>query len=73
MNEHFFEVVRSLEPSFQRLLAMPPVTPLALPPVIPKSGIYLLSEGDRHLYVGRSRDIRRRIARRGNEWHLNNR
>jgi len=63
MNEHFLEVIRSLEPSFQRLLAMAPVTPVTLPQSMPKSGIYLLSENDRHLYVGRTRDIRGRIAR----------
>jgi excinuclease UvrABC nuclease subunit len=63
MNGHFLEAIRSLEPSFQRLLAMAPVTPVTLPQSMPKSGIYLLSENDRHLYVGRTRNIRARIAR----------
>ena len=49
MNEHFLEAIRSLEPSFQRLLAMAPVTPVTVPQSMPKSGIYLLSENDRHL------------------------
>jgi hypothetical protein len=30
---------------------------------MPKSGVYLLSEADRHLYVGRSNGIRGRIGR----------
>ena len=62
MNGNFLKVIRSLEPSFQRLIAMPPVTPRTMPTTMPKAGIYLLSEGDVHLYVGRTRDIRRRIG-----------
>lgn len=62
MNERFLEAIQSLEPSFQRLLAMVPVTPETLPKSMPKSGIYLLSENDRHLYVGRTRNIRARVA-----------
>lgn len=63
MDEHFLLVIRSLEPSFQKLLAMPPVTPTTMPPTTPMAGIYLLSEGARHLYVGRTRDMRGRIGR----------
>ncbi|MBC8492139.1 MAG: hypothetical protein H8D43_00025 [Chloroflexi bacterium] len=63
MNETFLEVIHNLEPSLRRLLEMSPVSPVALPKTMPKAGIYLLSEGANHLYVGRSRDIRRRIAR----------
>lgn len=63
MNEHFAEAVESLEPSCRRLLAMEPVTPISLPERMPKQGVYLFSEGQEHLYVGRSGDIRGRIAR----------
>jgi hypothetical protein len=63
MNEHFSETIRTLEPSFQKLLGMAPVTPRTLPRSMPKAGIYLLSENGRDLYVGRTRDIRGRIAR----------
>ena len=42
---------------------MVPVKPRSLPRIMPKSGVYLLSEADRHLYVGRSNDIRGRIGR----------
>ena len=42
---------------------MSPVKPGSLPGQMPKSGVYLLSETDRHLYVGRSNDIRARIGR----------
>ncbi len=63
MNQHFAEVVEILDISFRRLLAMEPVTPVSLPKGMPKEGIYLFSESRNHLYVGRSRDIRGRIAR----------
>ena len=63
MNARFAKVVESLDPSFSRLLAMEPVTPISLPKGMPKEGVYLFSEGRGHLYVGRSRDIRGRIAR----------
>jgi hypothetical protein len=62
MDGHFLETIRTLEPSFQRLLAMTPVTPVTLPRSMPKSGIYLFSENGRDLYVGRTRNIRARIA-----------
>lgn len=42
---------------------MSPVTPTALPGKMPLAGVYLLSEVGRHLYVGRSNHIRRRIGR----------
>jgi hypothetical protein len=35
----------------------------ALPRVMPKQGVYLLSEDGRHLYVGRSNGIRKRLGR----------
>ena len=63
MNEHFLEVIHSLEPSFQKLMAMPPVTAATLPQSMPTAGIYLFSEQDCHLYVGRTRDLRGRMGR----------
>ena len=63
MNQHFAEVVETLDPSFHRLMAMDPVTPISLPKRMPKEGVYLFSEDREHLYVGRSKDIRGRIGR----------
>lgn len=63
MNQHFAELVESLGPSLRRLLAMEPVTPISLPKRMPKEGVYLFSEGRKHLYGGRSKDIRGRIGR----------
>jgi hypothetical protein len=61
MDARFADVVAKLHPSFERLLAMKPVTCTTLPTNMPRSGIYLLSEGDKHLYVGRSKNIRGRL------------
>jgi hypothetical protein len=62
MNLKFAKLVESLEPAFQRLVQMTPVSAARLPRVMPSRGIYLFSEGERHLYVGRTDNIRRRIG-----------
>jgi hypothetical protein len=61
MNETFRAHVESLHPSFQRLMAMPPVNVCALPKTMPARGIYLFSEGNKHLYVGRTNRLRKRL------------
>lgn len=63
MHTFFEELVASLEPSFRRLMAMAPVRIRDLTKTTPSAGIYLLSEGDEHLYVGRSNNIRARLGR----------
>ncbi len=62
MNAAFLELVHSLEPQFQALLAMSPVRYACLPRSMPECGVYLFSEGDQHLYVGRTNQMRRRLA-----------
>lgn len=61
MNETFRNFIESLEPSYQRLMQMEPVTVATLPREMPTSGIYLFSEGNQHLYVGRTNTIRKRL------------
>jgi len=61
MNEIFQKFIESLDPSYKRLMEMSPVTVPTLPSDVPRSGIYLLSEGEKHLYVGRSNRIRQRL------------
>jgi hypothetical protein len=61
MNEVFREHVEQLHPKFEALMRMSPVTLATLSKDAEKSGIYLLSEGPRHLYIGRSRKIRQRL------------
>lgn len=61
MNKTFKQHIESLEPSFQKLIQMAPVTVAELPMDTPTSGIYLFSENDQHLYVGRTNTIRKRL------------
>jgi predicted GIY-YIG superfamily endonuclease len=61
MNEKFRAHIEAMDPSFNTLLAVRPVCGAALPHEIPDRGIYLFSEGERHLYVGRSNRIRKRL------------
>lgn len=63
MDAEFLAHVAALKPKLEALLAMPPVKPDQLPTVMPKAGVYLLSEDGDFLYVGRSNDIRGRIGR----------
>jgi hypothetical protein len=46
---------------FQALLASAPVKADELPAEMPVSGVYLFTEHGRHLYVGRSNRLRKRI------------
>lgn len=61
MHHVFQEYIESLEPSFQKLTSMRPVSVATLPKDIPLSGIYLFSENGHPLYVGRSNTIRKRL------------
>lgn len=61
MHEVFKGYIDSLEPSFQRLMNMEPVTVATLPRETPQAGIYLFSEGDKNLYVGRTNTIKKRL------------
>lgn len=63
MDANFASHVEALRPQLVRLLAMQPVTPESLPSKMFKRGVYLLSDGEQHLYVGRSNDIKKRIGR----------
>ena len=61
MNTTFKEIVEALEPKFQRLVGMAPVKYGALPHELPKRAIYLFSESGKHLYVGRTNNLRNRL------------
>jgi len=58
----FAPLIESLEPKRRALLGMRPVTYLSLPTSLPSRGIYLFSEGDHHLYVGRTNNLKQRLA-----------
>lgn len=61
MDESFRSSVESLVHSFERLMAQRPIRgdrfPLERRRSDKLSGVYLMSEGDTHLYVGRSNNI----------------
>jgi hypothetical protein len=61
MNELFRQHVEQLHGKFEVLMRMEPVTLAGLPRKVPQSGIYLFSEGQLHLYVGRSKRLRERL------------
>ncbi len=61
MNDRFLQHIESLHPSFDALLACIPFTFSELPKQLPDAGIYLFTEGDRHLYVGRTNRLRKRL------------
>lgn len=63
MDTQFNLYIEALKPKLISLLEMAPATPESLPRLMPERGIYLLSENEHHLYVGRSNNIRQRIAR----------
>jgi len=67
MNLHpaFTHVVESLQPSFERLITQKPRKSTKIPAGLANAGVYLFTEGDRHLYVGRSNNLRRRMQRHG--------
>jgi predicted GIY-YIG superfamily endonuclease len=62
MNERFSEAVQSLETAFDRLMSMPPTHICGISRNMPeKEGVYLLSCGSEHLYVGRSKRLFARL------------
>jgi len=61
MTKKFSRLVAGLPGKLDQLLAMDPTKISALPRDLPKRGVYLFSEGDRHLYVGRSDRIPQRL------------
>jgi hypothetical protein len=63
VNPKFAALVETLAPKLDRLLAMQPLACGALPPDMPRSGVYLFTEAGRHLYVGRSNVLRGRYGR----------
>lgn len=60
MDQKFVTLVESLAPKLERLLAMQPLRYGTLPTAMPKSGVYLFTEGGKLLYVGRSNRLRAR-------------
>ena len=61
MNEQFRLHIESLHPLFEALLNSKPFQFVSLPKTLPKAGVYLFSDGEQHLYVGRTNSFRKRL------------
>jgi hypothetical protein len=72
MNRKFATLIETLHPSYEHLLAMDPVTTESLPKETPISGIYLFTEHQKHLYVGRSNRLKSRVRRHGTKGSKHN-
>lgn len=66
MHPTFAILLEGLHPKYEKLMAMPPCGAGRFPKGMPKQGVYLFSEGELHLYVGRSNKIRARYGRHCN-------
>lgn len=62
MHEDFRRFTNNLHPTFEALMKQTPVTNGSLPADFKGSGVYLFSEGGKSLYVGRTRDVRKRYG-----------
>ena len=62
MNDRFMQHLHFLQPAFEKLMSMAPVTAAALPKQTPTRCVYLFAENRKHFYVGRTRNFRQRKA-----------
>ncbi len=62
MDEKFQALTEDLHPKFEALMAQEPVVTGILRPEFSGSGIYMFSEDGKSLYVGRTRDVRKRYG-----------
>jgi len=60
MHPKFAAITSSLEDKLRMLLTSEPLNFGELPTNMPTAGVYLFTEGERHLYVGRSNGLRNR-------------
>ena len=65
IDDTFRAHIESLPGALEQLLAMAPQRVTSLPKDMPKRGVYLLSKGPKHLYVGRSNRLRQRLRNHG--------
>jgi hypothetical protein len=61
MTDRFDSVIECVRAKFDQLITSPKHTVAHLPKEMPGPGIYLFSEGDEPLYVGRTNQLRRRL------------
>jgi hypothetical protein len=63
MDPQFAKLIETLPAKLDELMAMKPVRFGHIPHTLPERGVYVFSEGKRHLYVGRSNALRERYHR----------
>jgi hypothetical protein len=63
MDPAFSSVFAGIADGCESLVAQAPVSAGRLPAAMPQSGVYLFSEGPRHLFAGRTSDLRGCYAR----------
>ncbi len=61
MHAKFLQIVEALEPKFQKLLNSPPAKYRDLHQDLPTRAVYLFSQDQSHLYVGRTNSLRSRL------------
>jgi hypothetical protein len=61
-HRRFEELVDSLAVSFGTLIGMEPLKYAKLPKYLPTRALYLYSEGPKHLYVGRTNNLKQRLS-----------
>ncbi len=62
LHGHFKQLSAGLEAKRVELFACQPVTRDSLPRTMPLRGVYVFTESERHLYVGRTNTLRKRIG-----------
>jgi len=67
MHADFAELMREVHARFQTLISMDPVSRSDIPRNRRVKAVYLFSEGDRHLYAGRTNNLRQRLGNHGND------
>lgn len=72
MRDSFEKYVNDLEPFFQRLVGMAPVTIGQLKPPLPERCVYLFSESGLPLYVGRTNHLSKRVKQHSAAWAQHN-
>ena len=65
---------KCVQPAFEKLIKLPPITIETLPSRLPATAIYLFSEGKDYLYVGRTQKqtLRIRLSQHSAPWSQQN-
>lgn len=62
MHPLFTQVIESLHPTYEKLINMQPVSNGMFPKNVPRKGVYLFTENGKHLYAGRTDNLKNRYG-----------